>query len=79
MRVQADELPRRGGRGDGRENITFITWLKSSRRNTATVRFAENAITRYTIEDELPERGPPGHQEEPDGRENQPGEIEEHC
>ena len=29
----------------GRENVTFITGLRSSRRNTATVRFARVRVT----------------------------------
>ena len=48
MRVQADEGLRGGGRGDacGREeNITFIMGMRSSRRNTATVRFARVRVT----------------------------------
>jgi len=33
----------------GRENITFITGLRSRRRKTATQTLTENAITKYTI------------------------------
>ena len=84
MRVQADEGTRCGGRGDarsreGEHHVHHVAKVEQEEHSHGKVRGeCDYEVYDPVAEEALPERGP-GHQEEPDGRENQHGEIEEHC
>ena len=84
MRVQADERARRGGRGDargweGEHHVHHRVEVEQEEHGDGEVRGeGDDEVDDPVAEEELPERGPPGHQEEPDGREDQHGEVKEH-
>ena len=75
MRVQADEQPRCGGRGDarsreGEHHVHHVAEVEQEEHGHGKVRGeCDYEVYDPVAEEERPERGPPGYQEEPSGRE----------